>query len=161
MKSSVTAGVVLGVVVALWTVVFAVTGMYKNPIAALLFVVVAIAINVVVVVWGLRKTRDEGRRYGGQVVAGLVMGIVAAVLIFANSLLMTQVLFPTYTEDILAAQEEMLTSAGLPAEQVEARVERARASMTPMAQATNGAIGTIVTTLVVTLIAAAFVRKKD
>ena len=89
MKQSVLAGVVLAVLVALWTLVMGVTGWYKNPIAAMLFYLV-IPINVAVVVWGLYRTKSEGRRYGGQVVAGVVIGLVAAVLIFGNSLLFTQ-----------------------------------------------------------------------
>ena len=160
MKQSVLAGVVLAVLVALWTLVMGVTGWYKNPVAAMLFYLV-IPINVAVVIWGLYRTKAEGRRYGGQVVAGVVIGIVAAILIFGNSLLFTQVLFPTYTEDVLAGQEELLRSSGASEEQIAAQLDIARTMMKPSIQAATGAFFTFLTTMVTTLIAAAFIRVKD
>jgi hypothetical protein len=120
-----------------------------------------IPINIGVVIWCLFRTRAEGRRYGGQVAVGAVMGLVAAILIFCNSLLFTQVLFPNYTEEALATQEEMLRASGMDEQMIAAQIERAEQGATPMAQARNGAIGTFATTLVTTLIAAAFIRKKD
>jgi len=160
MKSSVIAGVVLGVLVAIWTLLMGATGLYKHPIGALLFFVV-IPINIGVIVWGLRKTRDQGFRYGKQVLAGLVIGVVGAAIIFCNSYLFTTVLFPNYFEDLLAMQEEMLGAAGLPEEQIAARMAAAEAAATPWNAAVQGAIGTVVTSLVTALIAAGFIRRKD
>jgi hypothetical protein len=160
MKSSVIAGIVLGVLVAIWTLLMGATGLYKHPIGALLFFVV-IPINIAVVVWGLRKTRDRGFRYRQQLLAGLVIGVVGGAIVFCNSYLFTTVLFPNYFDDLLAIQEEMLGAAGLPEEQIAARMEAAEAAATPRNAAVQGAIGTVVTSLVTTMIAGAFLRKKD
>jgi hypothetical protein len=153
-------GIILAVVVAVWMLILGVTGWYKNPIGAIAFMLV-IPINIGMIIWGLTKTRKDGRGYGGQVSAGLVMGIVAGVLIFGNSLLYTQVLFPTYFEDLRAMQEEMLEAAGLPEDEIRERVEASQASQTPVRQATYGTIGTIVTSLVTALVAAIWIRRKD
>jgi hypothetical protein len=160
-KHSIVGGVVLAVLVAIVSVIFGATRMYENVfVGSIVFLVAVIGLTIAVVIWTLRKTRSEGRGYGGQVVAGLVLGIVAAVLIFCNSLLMTQVLFPDMIDGTLAAQEDMFRSMQMPEDQIQQAMERAKASATPMAQAVQGAIGTIVTTLVVSLIAAAFIRNK-
>ncbi len=160
MKTSVIYGVILAVCVAVWMLIIGFTGWYKHPVGAAAFMLV-IPINIVVIVLGLIKTKKEGRGYGGQVVAGLVMGLVAAALIFLNSILYTQVLFPTYFDDIRAMQESMLQQAGIPEEQIRAQVEATQATQTPVLQATFGAIGTVATSLITALIAAIFVRKKE
>ena len=138
---------------------FGYTGMYKSLGGAIAFVPVAILINVGVVVWGLMKTRDEGRGYGGQVGAALVMALVASAIIFPNALLFTGVLFPQYFEEIAAVQTEMLQAAGTPEADIEAARQQA-ASQTDMQNALAGVIGTLGTTLVVALIAAIFIRDK-
>ena len=160
MKNSVIAGIVLGVTIAVWTLIFGFTGMYKSIAGAIAFIPVAIAINVGVVVWGLMKTRKEGRGYGGQVAAGLVIGIVGAILIFFNSMLFTQVLFPTYFDDIRVMQGDLLRAAGQSEEAVEEALRVTAESQTPMRQALGGAIPTVVTSLVIALIAAIWIRKK-
>lgn len=160
MRTSVIYGVILAVCVAVWMLICGYTGWYKHPVGAFAFTLV-IPINIVVIILGLMKTKKEGRRYGGQVAAGLVMGIVAAVLIFFNSLLYTQVLFPSYFDDIRTAQQRMLLKSGMEREQIEEQLEAASAMQTPAIQATLGAIGTIGTSLVTALVAAAFIRKKD
>jgi hypothetical protein len=159
-KQSVVTGIILGVAVAVWTLIMGVTGWYKHPVGAIAFMLV-IPINVAVIVWGLTRTRREGRNYGGQVTAGLVMGIVAAVLVFGNSLLFTQVLFPTYFDDLRTMQEEMLRASGIPEDQIAERIETAQASQTPVAQATLGALGTIATSLVTAVVAAIWIRRKN
>jgi hypothetical protein len=163
MRQSVIGGVALAILVALFSIVTAAAGVHKNPSLGWVFALVATVINVGVVVWTLRRTRDEGRRYGGQLLAGLVMALVAAVLIFCNSLLVTQVLFPDYLDEARDVQEEVLVtrSAGAPEEQIAAQRQVMDAFMTPKAQAGIGAVMTVITTMIVTLIAAIFIRKKD
>ena len=163
MRQSVIGGVVLAILVALFSIVTAAAGVHKNPSLGWVFALVATVINVGVVVWTLRRTRDEGRRYGGQLLAGLVMALVAAVLIFCNSLLITQVLFPDYLDEARDVQEEVLAtqSAGAPEGQIAAQRQMLDAVMTPKAQAGLGAVMTVITTMIVTLIAAIFIRKKD
>ena len=137
--------------------------MHRNPALGLVFPLVATATTIGVVVWTLRRTRDEGRRYGGQLVVSFVLAIVAAVLLFVNAFLMTQVLFPDYVEEVRAVQEEVLAtqSAGASPEELAAQQKALDVMTSPTVQAATGAIATVVTTMVVALIAAIFIRKKD
>jgi hypothetical protein len=159
MKKSVNAGVVLGVVVAVWVLFMGFSGLYKNPLGALAFLLV-IPINIGVVVWGLRRTRAENG-YGGQILAGLVIGVVGSVIIMLNSYVFTTMLFPNYFDDIRQMQEEFMTQAGLPQEEIDRRLEEAAASATPGRQAITGGIGTVGTSLVTAVIAGIWLRRKD
>jgi len=88
------AGVLIGILCSVWTFVLGFTGLYKSPSANLVFISVAMAIEIVVLTWGLRRTAAQGRGYGGQIVAGTMMAIVGGVIIIASSLLFTTVVFP-------------------------------------------------------------------
>ena len=158
MKQSAIAGVVLGVIVAVWVLILGFTGLYKNPLGALAFLLV-IPINIVVVIWGLRKTRARNG-YGAQVLASVVIGIVGSIIIMLNSYVFTTMLFPSYFDDIRGMQQEMLTQAGMSQEEIDRRLEAASASMTPGRQAINGGIGTVGTSLLTGLVAAIWIRRK-
>jgi len=111
MSIPIRAGVVLGVLCVVWTFVMGFTGWYKDPVMLNLFFLV-IPLELGIVIWALRKTA-AGATWGGQVVNGLVLSLVASVIIFAGSLLFTTVAFPNYFNDIQAVQTEMLKSAGM------------------------------------------------
>jgi len=96
MNPILTAGVLIGILCSAWTFILGFTGLYKSPAANVVFISVAMAIEVVVLTWGLRRTAAEGRAYGGQILAGTMMAIVAGVIIIASSLLFTTVVFPNY-----------------------------------------------------------------
>jgi hypothetical protein len=153
------AGLAIGVLCGLWTFVIGFTGWYKDPVMLNAFFLVVV-IEVVGLVWGLRKTAAEGRTYGGQVVAGTLMAVVAGVVIICSSLLFTMVAFPDYFEAIEQAQRQQLQAAGQSPEQIEAAVEAGRAGATPMANAMAGFIGTLVTGIIASAVIALFVRAK-
>lgn len=94
MNSILSAGVLIGILCSAWTFILGITGLYKSPSANVVFITVAMAIEVVVLTWGLRRSATEGRRYGGQIIAGTMMAIVGGVIIIASSLLFTTVVFP-------------------------------------------------------------------
>ena len=81
MNPILSAGVVIGVLCSAWTFVLGFTGLYKSPSANVVFISVAMAIEIVVLTWGLRRTAAEGRAYGGQILAGTMMAIVGGVII--------------------------------------------------------------------------------
>lgn len=159
MKTILNTGLVLGVLVVLWQLVMGYTGWYKDPMLLNLFFVV-IPIQVGVLWWGLRKTAAEGRRYGGQLVAGLLMSLIAGVLIVGGSYLFTTVLFPNYFAELASIYEQQLRAGG----QAEAQVQAALAEYAKVnnanVSAMGGFVGTAVTGLVVSSILAAFVRAK-
>ena len=158
MNVPIRAGILLGVLCVIWTFVMGFTGWYKDPAMLNLFFLV-IPLEIGIVIWALRKTAAVSP-WGGQVVNGLVLSVVAGVIIFAGSLLFTTVAFPNYFTDIQAAQTGMLKSAGLPEAEIQAQIAAAAAMQTPFINAITGVIGTVVTGLVVAAIAGAFWRRK-
>ena len=158
MSIPIRAGVLLGVLCVFWTFVMGFTGWYKDPVMLNLFFLV-ILLEVGIVIWALRKTAASAT-WGGQIVNGLVLSLVASVIIFAGSLLFTTVAFPNYFTDIQAAQTEMLKAAGTSEADIKAQVAAAAAMQTPFINAITGVIGTVVTGVLVAAIAGAFLRKK-
>jgi hypothetical protein len=159
MRRIVLPGVVLGILVIVWTFVMGLTGWYKHPALLNLFWVV-IPMEIAVLVWGLRETAKDGRGYGRQVLAGTTMAAVAAPLCFGGSLLFTTVAFPRYFEELRHVQEEMLRSQGLPADKVAEAVAEAAKSQSSMGNAIAGAIGTLVTGLLASAVIAIWVRAR-
>ena len=116
------AGLLIGVLCALWMFVCGVTGWYKDPTLNSLFFLV-IPIEIGGLIWGLRQTAREGRTYNQQVVAGTMMSVIAGVVIIAASLAFTMIVFPD-AMDVMRATDP---------------------SATPMSGALNGFIYTLVT----------------
>ena len=159
MKTIVTASVALGVICGLWMFVMGFTGWYKHPVLLNLFWLV-IPFEIGLLIWALRKTAAEGRRYGGQVGAGVLISVIGGVIIVGFSLLFTTVLFPNYFKDMAAMTEQALRAAGKPDADITAAMDVYRKSATPAANALSGFIGTVCTGLVASLGIAAFVRAK-
>jgi hypothetical protein len=144
----------------IWMFVNGFAGLYKNPGTAWVFPVVATVIEIFVVVWGLRKTAQLGKRYGGQVLAGLMIAVVGAVLILGFSLLWGTV-FTDAGEVTAAMQADVWADAGWSEARIEETLASTEFTRTSLFQAILGSIATIVTGLVISLIAAIFIRQKD
>lgn len=153
------AGLLIGVLCAVWTFVMGFTGWYKDPTMAGAFFLV-ILIQVFGLVWGLRQTAAQGRTYSGQVVAGTLMSIIAGVIIVISSLLFTTVVFPEYFQELEAGYRAMLTDQGKSETEIAAEIESWSASQTPMNQAMNGLIGTFVTGVVISAVTALWIRAR-
>ena len=160
MKPTMKAGIALGILVFLWTLVMGLTGWFKHPVLLNLFYIV-ILIQIGVLVWGLRMTAAEGRSYSGLVKAGTAMSAIGAVIIFFGSLLFTSVFFPNYFEELREAGRQMYAAQGMTEEQITSVLDAQAALQTPFIQALIGAVMTLVTGLVVSLVLAAFIRKKE
>ncbi len=111
-------GLLIGVLCGAWMFVMGFTGWYLDPAKLNRFFLV-ILIEVVALIWGLRRTAAEGRTYSGQVVAGTGMAIIAGVIIFCCSLLFTTVAFPNYLTDINEMSGRLMLQQGMPAEEVQ------------------------------------------
>ncbi len=158
MSSTVRTGLSIGVAVVAWTFVMGITGWYRHPALLNLFWVV-IPIQIFLLVLGLKSSAAENA-YGKQVGSGTLASILAAVLIFGGSILFTTVVFPFYFEELRTLQATMLEKAGKGPAEIRAEVEAMATTQTPFLQALFGAIGTVVTGLVASLVIAAFARKK-
>lgn len=159
MSTSVRAGVLLGVLVIVWTFVMGVTGWYKDPALGNVFFLV-IPLEIGLLVWMLRRTAAEGATYGRQIANGLVFAVVASVLIFAGSYVFTTVAFPTYFADVCAMQEKVLRANGVSEADIAAQTKAAAPLQTPFMNALFGVIGTVVTALVGSAVAGFFIRRK-
>jgi len=159
MSTIVKAGIVLGLLCTVWTYVVGFMGWYKDPVLQALFWVV-ILIQIAVLIWGLRQTAAQGRAYGAQVGAGTLMSLVGAVIIFIGSYVFTTVVFPEFFAEIRAAGEQEFRSQGLSDAEITTRLDALASLQTPFVNALSGAVGTVVTGALASLVIAAFARKK-
>lgn len=160
MKPIINAGVALGVAVGIWIFVNGFAGLYRSASTAWVFPVVATVIEILVIIWGLQKTARLGRAYGGQVAAGLLIAVIGAVLIFGISMISSAV-FTDVPEVTAAMQADQMADRGLSEEQIAEQLELMAFTRTPVFGAVTGSIATIVTGLVISLIAAIFIRRKE
>jgi hypothetical protein len=160
MNPILSAGLIIGVLCAVWTFVMGFTGWYKDPQMLNAFFLV-IPIEIVGLIWGLRKTAAQGRTYGGQIVAGTLMAVIAGVVIICASLLFTTVAFPDYFTELEKAQRQILAAQGRTPAEIEEAVRGNAAASTPMGQAMAGFIGTLVTGILGAALIGLFVRRKQ
>jgi phosphoglycerol transferase MdoB-like AlkP superfamily enzyme len=158
MKPTIKAGIALGILVGLWTLLMGVTGWYKNPAMVNVFYVV-ILIEIGVLVWGLKKTGPESS-YWQQVWNGIFIAILGSVIIFFVSFFFTSVLYPNYFADLQTIQEETLRSQGKTDAEISAMVEAGKPMATSAVNAIMGVVGTVATGAIASLVIGAFYRKK-
>lgn len=158
MSNAVKSGILLGVLVEVWTAVVIVARWHVDPVLMNLFFLV-IPLQIAILVMALRREAPVAG-YGGQVRNGLVLSLVAAAIVFAGSYLLTTSVFPNYFVEIKAAGEAMMAKAGRTPEEIEKSMAMNAAMYRPLDNSIAGAIGTTVTGLVVSLVAAVFLRKK-
>jgi hypothetical protein len=151
MKSAVQAGAILGVMVVVWTLLHGMTGWYKDPGMSWTFWMV-VPFQVILLVWMLKNTKKQGFGYGQQVMAGVVMSLVAGAIIFAGTWLVTTMVFPTYYADVQAMMDKVRAANGKP--------PGTGAPMSAMGSSMAAFLGTVCTGLVVSVIAAVLIRDK-
>jgi hypothetical protein len=155
------AGLLIGVLCAIWTFVMGFTGWYKDPAMALYaFLPGVILIQIAGLIWGLGQTAAQGRTYSGQVVAGTFMSIIAGVVIVCSSLIFTTVAFPEYFEELNAASRQLMLQEGKSEAEIAEVIAAAAPMQTPMANAMSGFFGTFVTGVVVSAVAALWIRAR-
>jgi hypothetical protein len=147
MNPILSAGVLIGVLCGAWTFVMGLTGWYKDPAMSNVFFVV-ILFEIGGLIWGLRRTAALGRNYGQQVMAGTMMAVIAGLIIVATSLLFTMVAYPDYAAAVESTTREALARQGKSDAEISAALASNAASLTPMAQAMSGFIGTLITGIV-------------
>jgi hypothetical protein len=159
MNPILSAGLLIGVLCSAWTFVMGFTGWYNDPALANVFFAV-ILIEIGGLIWGLRRTAAQGRAYGGQILAGTMMAVVAGVIIIVSSLVFTTIVFPDYFNEVERTYRATLQQQGKSEADIAAAVQASAASGTPMAQAMGGFVGTLVTGIVASAVIAIFVRRR-
>lgn len=152
-------GLMLAAGVIVWMFVMGFTGWYKHPYLVNLFFLV-IPFQVFLIVQALRETAKMGAGYAAQIGSGVAVSSIAGILIFGASIVFTTVAFPDYFADIRAVQETAMRQAGVDEARIREIIAEAERSYTPMSQAIQGFIGTVITGLVTAAIAGRWVRYK-
>lgn len=152
-------GLLLAAGVIAWMFLMGYTGWYKSPTLVNLFFLV-IPFQVLLIVWALRETARHGATYGAQILSGLTVSSIAGILIFAASLLFTTVAFPNYFTEVREMQEHAMRDAGIDEARIAEVMAGAERAYTPMRQAIQGFIGTVVTGLVAAAIAGTWIRHR-
>ncbi len=152
------AGIILGILVVLWTFVMGFTGWYHHPALLFLFwLVIPLQVGVLLV---LLRITAPGSGYLRQVVHGVAAPVIASALIFLGSLFFTAVLFPSYFREMEALGRLKMAQQGLSADQIEAVIRAQAPLQRPLPTAFSGVLGTWFTGLFTSLLAAAWLRKK-
>jgi hypothetical protein len=154
------AGLLIGVLCGGFTFVMGLTGWYKDPVMVNVFIPVVAMLEIAVLVWGLQRTAARGRTYSGQVVAGTLMSIIGAAIIFVCSYVFTSIAFPSYFEDINAMARQVMTEQGKTAEEIRAFLDTQASGQTSLLNALVGFFMTIVTGVLASAVIAAFIRQK-
>jgi hypothetical protein len=159
MNQTLKTGVAIGGLCTAWNLVMGFTGWYKHPVLLNLFWLV-ILIEIALLLFGLRRTAAAGQRYGAQLLTGTLMSAVAAVVIFAGSLLFTMVVFPNYFQELRATYEQVLRASGKSPAEIETAIRQSMAGQTPLVQAVQGAAGTLVTGFLASAVIGVFHRAR-
>lgn len=151
-------GVILAVVVTVFNAIWVLAGMHTSLGAAAGYLAFVTLADIVAVVMAL-KAGASVNSYGKQVLGGLVLGVVGGVLIFLTSWIMMTLVFPDMVQEQVAGFTEAYRN--LPVDEA-AREQMISAldNVTPLSSALQGAIGTLATSVVVGIIAGAFLRRK-
>ena len=157
MNSNISAGIVLGVLITVWTTIVIMAGWHRDPQMMWLYFGV-VPLQVIVLAMALRThTRTAG--YGRQLWNGIAVSLMGSIVVFAGTYLLTTVVFPQYFPQIRAAAETMLSQMGRTPIEIADELRRNRAMYDPVANALTGAAGAVSCGVIVSAILAIFMRR--
>ena len=158
MGNAVKWGVILAAAVTVFNAIWILAGLHTNVAAGLGFLAVVIILNIVAVIMALKATAAENP-YGRQLLAGLVLGAVGGALIFLTSFITLSFVFPNAVSEQIAGYTAAYESMPLPEDQKQEMITALR-DVTPLGSASQGGVGTLLTSVVIGAITGAFLRKK-
>ena len=153
-------GFLIGGLCSAWIFVNGVTGFYKDPVMSARFVPVVSMLEIAALIWALRRTAAQGRTYSGQIVAGTVMAMIGAAIIFCASMAFTTFFYPHYFTEINDMSREVMRKGGQSDQQIDAAIAAVAGWQTPVAFALAGVLGTVVTGVVASAIIAVWIRSR-
>lgn len=173
-KPAIKQGVIMGVVSLLvFLVLYAIDPMiYAKPTGWMILVVVNfLAIPIVFTVVGIRDTKKNFTfyKFGNALAAGMVTGIVSAVIVLLFNVVFMTVIDPQWeqqlAEEVLNSTEEFMEKMGAPDEAIEEAMAKAREEGASKPQGVLGQVkstlGGIGWYLILSLIIAAIYRDKE
>lgn len=150
-------GLILGILLVLWTFIMGFTGWYRHP--SLFFLMwLAIPLQVGALLVMLKLTAPTAG-YLRQVQNGVGASIVASAIVFLGSLLFTLAVFPAYFAEMEALGRLKMAQQGLGAEQIEAMVRAGAPMQTSLRRAFVWAFETSLTGLFTSIVGALWLRK--
>ena len=158
MRPPVKAGLGLALTVTLWNLAIILAGLHANMLASFAFIVVSIVLNGGALLWSLTQTADS-QTFGLQIRDSAILGVVAAVLIFATSWLTLDVFFPDACDETLEVVVRYIEGLAL-SDEDKAREFARIESRTAAKQALMGMWGTLLTSVVLGAVISIFKRKK-
>ena len=160
MSQILTGGLMIGALCGAWLLITGVTGWYKDPTMYQLFIPIVSILEIIVLIWSLRKTAAQGRTYSGQVVAGTLMALIGGICIFCVSMLVTTVIQPNFFDGVNEMTREVGRRQGQSEDQINAAIAVAAPWQTPLMSSLAGFIGTVTTGIVVSAVIAIWVRAR-
>jgi hypothetical protein len=124
------------------------------------FVPIVMTLEIVILIWALRKTAARGRPYSGQVVAGTLMALLGGAIIVCASLIFTTFIAPNFFAEINEMSREVMRKAGQSEAQIAQAIEAAAGWQTPIGNALAGFIGTVTTGIIASAVIAIWIRSK-
>jgi len=168
MKTKITYGLILASVGIVLRLISFLLGYETDKAGSITFVSIMLGVMSFaawcVLIWlGIRAVRDERPdqclTYGQGLGAGVIIALVAAVVGAVYVLIHITVINPNFVENALEMTRQKMAERGLPEEQMEMALKITRFTMHPAILAVGGFIGSMVLGTVVSLIAAAIVKR--
>ena len=154
-------GLLIGGLCSTWIVINGLTGFYKDPQMSAMFVPIVSFMEIVVLIWALRKTAALGRSYSGQVVAGSFMALIGGAINFCTSVVFTSVFYPNYFAEINAMSRQVMLENKQSEEQIASAINAVAGWQTPAMAALAGFIGTVMTGIIASAVIAIWIRARD
>ena len=161
-KSSMTYGLILGIVLVVFSLITYMLGVIKPPTWV---TIINIVIMIGGVYYGIKKYRDEDLggeiTYGKAVGYGILICVFAAVINSIYTLLLVTVIDTEYMNKILSMQEEEMINKGIyTEEQIELGMEYARKFTSPLIMTISGLFSGAFFGAIISLILAIFLKKE-
>lgn len=153
-------GLVLGILVAVWTYIMGFAGWFRDPVLMHLFWLV-VPIEIGVLLLAMRSAAKAGAGYMARAGAGVAVSAIGGSIIFASSLLFTLVVFPDHFKDLRVIQEARLRDKGKTEDEISYTMAHSSKIYAPTSQAARGYMGTLVTGVLVSFAGAALTGKKS
>ena len=152
-------GLIIGVVIVLFSVILYITGqMFNRTLGYLSFLIYIIGLVLI-------QLRYRDHELNGEISYGKAVGIGVATMLFSGiiSTLYTIIIYkvdPGLIDQFKTIQEEALLAKGMSEEQVDAAINMSVKFMTPGIMAISGLLGAVILGTLISLVTSIFVKKQ-
>ena len=151
-------GLISGVIFMVYTTVINITGQFGNTALPWL----SLLVSIVLIVMAMReyRTLDNGfMSYGAGVGLGTLVSIISGLISVTYNLIYTTFIDPTIRQQMLDNAREQMENRGMADDQIEQAMEFTEKLQGPGLQFMVGILASAIFGLLISLIAAAFIRR--